>query len=288
MDTSRFDSRPAPPVPRWGWWGVLIALALQIASSFTVNAVLFQSGMPSMRRLYHLTGGWIVPNLVANAGVLCVVVGFGLFFLLRLDLRGLSIRGRDVRPAAVGILLFWLTIQLIVVAARLRAGLEIALAEELRDPGIPAVIGEFLGQLFGNALVEEIFFRSFLFTALWALFSRSTTPRRAIWQAALLSQALFALMHLPNRVFVKDVGGMDLVVDQVRLFGMGLLFLACWRMSGNLLFVVGLHSLGNRPTMVVEGPGKPVWLGLFVTLMVGLGAWRWWKRRVGRGVVGGG
>jgi ABC-2 type transport system permease protein/sodium transport system permease protein len=81
------------------------------------------------------------------------------------------------------------------------------------------------------ALVEELFFRGFLFTAL-------AGANRRVWVAGVLSAALFALFHLP-------VGGALAIERLPPTFLMGcILAWVCWK-TGSIWPGVLLHTLNN-------------------------------------------
>ena len=133
------------------------------------------------------------------------------------------------------------------------------------------MIGGILGQLFGNALAEETVFRGFFFPQFYYKFGKRLGRVRALVTAALVSQVAFALLHLPNRLFVKGVPSSELLGDQVQLVVMGLVFLAIYVVTRNLFVAVGIHALANDPAPLIQasdGTVASVWLALTLALVV--------------------
>lgn len=233
---------------------ILVVLGLQVASSTFVNAVVFRGEVgDAIRAVHRATGGLVTPNLLANLVPLAVVVGIGVFRVARLRPRDTGLIGSQIAPAAAGTLALWVAVQGALVAAHLLTGDPVRLHSGWRDPGAGFVLGGVAGQLFGNALAEEIIFRGFLFPQLLLKLRRRLDAPGAVLAAALASQVIFALLHIPNRLFIKGFDlGPALLADQMGLVFGGLLFLGLWLATRNLLFVVGAHALANRPVPLIE------------------------------------
>jgi hypothetical protein len=119
------------------------------------------------------------------------------------------------------------------------------------------LLGELLGQLFGNALYEEILFRGCLLVqlALWLTPRPQRPDRRAVLLALVLSQLVFALQHIPNRLaFAAWPDAAAAAGDLAMLLVAGLFFAGVFLRTGNLLVAVGVHALGNCPTLLWAGP----------------------------------
>lgn len=114
--------------------------------------------------------------------------------------------------------------------------------------------GSLTGELFGNALYEEVVFRGFLFVQLSLYFGSRLHKWVGFVCALVVSQAVFALQHVPNCVWTCDMTLFDAISSTDFDFVSGLLFaLIYWRIR-NLLLVVIIHALGNEPTALVVVP----------------------------------
>lgn len=209
--------------------------------TIVVNLILFASGV--FRPLAEATGGWFTGSLLVNL--------IGIFFLIMViiarygDLRGSDIGWTDRHlPIGIGLTaLFWGAAQLIhLIAGWLQNGV-IRLHPAWDDPG--AVVGALLTQIFGVALFEEIAYRGFLFPQLYL--RREGSPwARMIW-ALVVSQAIFALSHLPNRLYRGLTLG-EIALDLPMLMGWGIFYALIYLRTDNLFLAVGAHALGNAPT----------------------------------------
>lgn len=246
----RFDEVRSVPA-----WVILLLVGTVAVSGWFMNFVLFSGGL--LLPVHRATGGLVNGTLQANLIILVVEVGLVLLVIGRLRCRDLALRPGDL-PAALGWTAgTWAVIQRVgVITACLGAG-HLAWHEAWRVLGASRVIGELMGQLFGNALSEEIIFRGFLIAQihLWLARRRGLGPGRAMVLSVLISQGLFALSHLPNRLS----GGVEGTIlesgwlaDQGMLFFMGLVLAAVYLRTGNLFIAVGLHALMNAPTLLVS------------------------------------
>jgi membrane protease YdiL (CAAX protease family) len=118
-------------------------------------------------------------------------------------------------------------------------------------------------------------FRGFLWPQLSA---RLGGGRCGAWLGALLSQAAFAALHVPILLH-NGVAPGELAGPLLGLFLSGLVLLTVYAATGNLFIAVGIHALGNAPTLLFQPQGLPpsVWL-LGGTLVLIALAW-WWRRK---------
>ena len=89
--------------------------------------------------------------------------------------------------------------------------------------------------------------------------------------SSLASQVFFALLHLPNRLFLGNPSANELLMDQLRLTVVGLGFLGIYLVTRNLWTVVGIHALGNQSAPLLEAPQMTVgyvWLALALLLLI--------------------
>ena len=234
------------------WKAILIILGLQVIASFLVNAVVFQgAAIQALGRVYLTTKGWVHPDLIANLVPLAVVIGGGVFGVAGLRPEDLGVTRASILPAVAVTMVFWLALQAVFGLVSVFQG-GLAWYSVWREHGPGFVLGGLLGQLFGNALAEEVVFRGLLFPQLLLKMRRRWGQRKALVLAGLMSQAVFALLHIPNYLFVHHER--FLVMDFVRLVLNGLLLLLVFLTAQNLLVAVGVHALWNTPASLFEPP----------------------------------
>lgn len=97
-------------------------------------------------------------------------------------------------------------------------------------------------------------------------------PAAALLLALLGSQALFALNHIPNRLFVNIRAVDESPGNQLELIVAGLTFSAVYLVTRNIFICVGLHWLFNQPARLLPVPFSPgvkiVWYTLVLILLL--------------------
>jgi len=219
---------------------ILRLAAAHFALAAVVNLVFFARG--GFHPLASATGGLISGSLVASVVFTGVLVGGVILRLGGLRPRDVGILPRSIPQAALWIAGIWAAAQAVQLAVGLLDNVEVELRPEWANPGL--MIGILLAQVFGNALFEEIAYRGFLFPQIYL---RLPNSRARLALALLFSQGLFALAHIPNRIYLGMTLS-EIALDQVMLIGCGVLYALVYLRTSNLFIVVGIHALGNAPT----------------------------------------
>lgn len=254
---------------------LLLAYVAHLALSIFANFWLFRSG--TFAFIGRVTHGLIDGTLLANMLLIAAFIALlGIIGGARRAEFGLY-RPHLIRSAII-ILAVWISLNLFAAAVAAVDGDGIHLASTFRTPDQAfSAIGALLGQLFGNALYEEIAFRGVLLTQL-ALFFGRTRPHapggRTVLLAILISQALFALQHIPNRLAFGAWSTREgALLDLLMLFISGVFFALVFLRTRGLLIAVGLHALINTPTALIACPewAPLTALAIAMFLMIGLG-----------------
>ena len=229
------------------------ALSLNLAFGLTANLVAPRAA--PLRSLAQSTAGWVSPTLVVNLLGLCIIVGGWLVAFGRTAPQSMGLRRSTLRRGIVICAATWVAIQVLAAVGRLASGnslLEIS-------PGLSRALPILLGQLAGNALYEETFYRGYLIPAL--------TPEVGGrgWAAVFLSAALFGVMHIAN-YWVRGLS-MSLLVPATLA---GVLFGFIYLRTRNLWLCIGLHSLLNAPAAIWDSP-VPGFVAPTVALFLCLG-----------------
>jgi membrane protease YdiL (CAAX protease family) len=221
-------------------------IVIQIIFSLSVNLVYFDGGY--YRPLAELTHGWVGGTLSANLIGLFVEVIVFLFIIVKIPPRDLGLRKDRLLPGFIGFLLFWFVVHMAGLGVNLFTGSSITFNDQITNNPADS-LGALFGQLFGNALLEEIVFRGFLFVQVFLLCGKIKRHYLRVAAAILLSQTIFALMHIPNRIY-SGYAGMEFVYDFFLLVILGTVFCLLYWLTKNLFVVVGIHSLINVQLML--------------------------------------
>jgi uncharacterized protein len=238
-------------LPPWPWWAPSIIAALLVALLIPV-VILEATGNGADEEAELSTASVVIFTLFQDALILGLTVGLAW-----------SAGGRRPTWADFGLRRtgFWsalgLTVALFVgffiVSAIYAAALGIEEGDDLAtDLGADESVGKAIavGLLVCVAapITEEIFFRGFLFAALWKRFG---------WVAgALVSGLIFGFIH---------VGGTAAHFLPL-LALLGVLFAVLYRVTGSLLPCIGLHALNNAIALGVS-LDWPVWQVLTVAVL---------------------
>lgn len=236
FQTSEIWSARRAPV----WLIVLVVLA-QYAATLLFNLVLFHQGW--IKGLQLLTCGLLNATLIGYAILLPLVVGGLLFWLGRLRPCDVGLRFRDFPAAIRWTLALWLVVNLAEAAAQF--GHFHFDAQWSRPLGL---VGQWIAQIFGNALYEEIIYRGFLTVQLALLFERLGRGR-ALLLGVLLAQAIFASIHI-GLLLNMGLSGSAIVQAMPELFLAGIALAMVYLITGNLLIAVGVHALVDAPMLV--------------------------------------
>ncbi|MFB6129978.1 MAG: lysostaphin resistance A-like protein [Salinigranum sp.] len=266
-------------------WVTVVAVAA-VAAVAAAMTVAFQAGQRPFLELVgpivEATGGLVHPTLLVYVPFVAVVI-WGLI------LRFGGLRPRDVglvrRNLPLGVAVTvgtWLLVQATGVGALLASGHPVQINEIWAAMGVLGVIGSFLGQILGNAFFEEVVYRAFLVVQLEKKFDRwiGGAPRRAFLLALVVSQVVFALIHVPSRL-VQGVPPGSLLGAITVPFLLGVLLALVYYRTGNLFVVVGLHALINQPVLLVDA-GAVVLLPLLIVLLGIAVGWPYVEPVVGR------
>lgn len=138
-----------------------------------------------------------------------------------------------------------------------------------REPGATVVLGELVSQLFGNTLSEEIIWRGFVFVQLFLLFKQREV-KRALLKSLLISQGLFALMHIPFQLNNWGSTWAELPFWLLATGTAGVIFAVVYIKTNNLFIAVGFHAIFNEPTQLFAPPIEPSQLPTTIATLLGL------------------
>ncbi|OMD36936.1 CPBP family intramembrane glutamic endopeptidase [Paenibacillus odorifer] len=227
---------------------IVSLIFIHILFTLTVNLVLFANGTLSV--IAKSTNGWINETLAANLFGLVLEVVIFLCIIAKLSPNDIGLRKNKLLAGLIGTLLFWLAINIVDLGMTLLTHSSLTFNNDIFTNS-NVVFGGFLGQIFGNALLEEVLFRGFLLVQIYLLLNKvkkvKTNTSRIVY-AMLISQSIFAAIHIPNRIY-SGLVGINFVYDFIVLVILGIIFSLLYVLTKNLFFVIGVHSLMNVQIM---------------------------------------
>ncbi|MGH2501879.1 MAG: CPBP family intramembrane glutamic endopeptidase [Ktedonobacterales bacterium] len=251
----------------------LLALVIVADFALTGGAVaVFALGW--LAPVQRATGGLIDETLIANLMLFAVVVVGIVFGLGRLRPRDVGLRVAQIGPAALATILIWVWMQVAIGVWSLASGQGLAIDPAWAQFGALAVLGNALGQFFGNALYEEVVWRGMALPQFYRRCVERWPAARGLSMAALIaalviSQGLFALRHIPVRVWQGASLG-DLPGAIVSVFAVGVILAALYLRTRNLLLVIGIHALYDAPTALIAHGSVAALLALGLAVLIPL------------------
>lgn len=251
---------------------VALVILIHILMTTALNLWAFPQGV--FNPLHLATHGLVSATLQAN---LCMIlVMFILLCLIgKLSFTDLGLHWKKIPAALLITAIIWLIMNGLLWIAHTSSN---EMPTVMIEAGqVVPLIGNLLGQLLGNAFYEETIFRGFLLVQVTLILKKTKRKwgwGRCLFTALLVSQIIFALIHVPNRIY-KEVydSPAAFAKDQLMLVVAGVYFAALWLLSRNLFLAIGIHSLSNAPTTLFDMQNHQWVLAIFLVLLVGLIIW---------------
>lgn len=239
------------PIRETSWMTILLFLVLVVISSLFFNLVVFQYRL--FVPITKITFGIINSTLLANIINMLVIVGILMIYYGKLRLRDIGINVDKIYKGVIATFSFWVIIQIVGLITNLYTYGKIVIHHSWAQYGITSILGALIAQLLGNALYEEMAFRGFLLNQFIKKLEHKFVNKKGltIFLGVLISQLIFALIHIPNRIYL-GVSFSDIAMNIPILLGIGSFFALLYHRTNNLFIVIGLHSLVNTPTHLFE------------------------------------
>ncbi len=174
---------------------------------------------------------------------------------------------KSILQGIKAVIILWCLIQIILVAASFFTNHSIELQHIKNNQ-----IGSSISQLFGNALFEEFVYRGFFVVQLFLIFKTKLTNKKALLVSIILSQLIFALVHIPNRILVNMTD--NLLANTIQVFIGGIVGALIFVRTKNLIFLIGFHAFANIPLNLI----KTNFSAELVTLVLGIGIAIFWNK----------
>jgi len=233
------------PVPMWF---LVLAIVMYMVVGYLGNLVANPAKLlPSL----PAATGHVISTTFLNYVPMFIIMGLLLVLVGRLRCNDLGLIRQRFLPALAWVLSTWIAAQLFFLVIHLG---DVSLDPAWHGRVVKRLSELVTGQMLGNALYEEVFWRAFLISQLVLVLAHRMkwTFGKALTWAIILSTILFAVSHLPHD-FAHDRSVQEILGLQAARLAGGLVLAWLFLLSRNIFIAIGIHSLANDSTALFEG-----------------------------------
>jgi hypothetical protein len=174
-----------------------------------------------------------------------------LFFLLiaKMSFSEMGLSWNNLWQGLVIIAGLWLLSELTILFIDLGLGVRPLISDYWSTENVgPITLGFFIKELLGNSLFEEVLYRGILIPQLFVFFKKREFFKKDILSwiiSILISQILFALMHLPSRIYAYDYTATEIVLNLLLIFAISIILAIIFLFTKNLVVTIGFHAIIN-------------------------------------------
>ena len=256
---------PIDSLKETSWSTILLFSVLYCVYVTFINLVVFKSNI--LQPISKLTLGLINQTLTVNIVSVLIFVFIIILKCGRLSLFDIGFKKNRLLSTIAAIFILWIFMQLLNIIVGLIISGKPIINNDWSKYGALKMFGSIIAQLFGNALFEELAFRGFL---LVQICKKLRGTKGDLFTGLAVSQLLFALIHIPNRI----LGGMsifEILPSLIIVFILGLLFATVYLVTDNIFLSIGIHALWNTPLLVFDG--LPSMLVILIATIILLIIW---------------
>jgi len=222
-----------------------------------------------------LTFGVVNETLVATLILMAIVVWGAIIRKGTQEWNTIGINNTDVKVGGVITGVIWVAVNLVELFIGLMVNGKIIFNSIWAEKGVTVVIGYLIAQILGVAIQEELLFRGYLFPQLTTK-ARSKWPENTtlvVFVAIMAANILFSLMHVPIQLYYAyDI--LTILWNLFILLGLGVFFTLTYVLTENLWIAIGVHALGNTPTLIFSPIISPN-VVLYITVLILCVMWPW-------------
>lgn len=111
--------------------------------------------------------------------------------------------------------------------------------------------------IFLSVIWEEFIYRAFLLPQ-YQIYFRKIGYRKSIALSIIITQVIFALHHLGNRIFLQNMDFQHIIIDQISLIITGAVLCLIYILSENLTYTIMVHLFMDFPVLFLSGINIPV------------------------------
>lgn len=139
---------------------------------------------------------------------------------------------------------------------------------------IAFVLPSFPINLIGFAIILSVIWEEFIYRAFllphFQILLRKIGYSKSIFVSILITQIIFALHHLGNRVLIQHMDFQSIVLDQLSLILIGAILCMIYILSENLTYTIMVHLFMDIPLLCITGIKMPTQYLTFTYFLLGL------------------
>jgi hypothetical protein len=233
-------------------WNHLIGIYfLNIVLLLLIIFVFYQFDL--FKPISDLTFGLFNETLIATLILIVIVIWGGIIRKGNQEWANIGVNNTEVKVACLITGILWIAMNLIELFIGFVVNGKIIFNSIWAENGITVVIGYLIAQLFGVAIQEELLFRGYLFPQLTTKANSKwqDNPTLAVFVAIMAANIVFSLMHVPIQLYYAN-DFLTILWNLFILLGLGVFFTLIYLLTENLWIAIGVHALGNTPTLIVS------------------------------------
>jgi membrane protease YdiL (CAAX protease family) len=215
------------------------------------------------------TEGIINTTFIASFGVFLIIVIIIVRFLGQVKLNSIGLNLHELPVGLISFFGLYIILNILLLIINVAVNNPLIWYPYWMDSGTPGItwdVGNLLGQIFGNVLLEEVFYRGFLFIQFSKKFIKSmNSVTWGIILGAIASNFLFSLLHIPSLIR-QGVYGTDMVLNLLFLFAIGVLLTFVYFITENIFIAMSVHILNNISFALFNDIYPTTFLILFITI----------------------
>ena len=247
-------------------WKSIFGIYFAYLGLIFLFAVLFILVSPIIIAMKNITFGLI--NEVTFSGFFSIL-SIWLIITFVGDVRSDDIRlsKSKFKTSMIVLVCVWLVLNLVTwVFYLLAQGSFVLLNDIWADlPSIP--IGYFLAHIFAVGLIEEFVFRGYFLmeiTKKMKLRFDGKKRKTAFFLGILISNAMFSLLHIPNRI-INGTTFLELILNLFLVLGVGVFLSFTYWFTDNIFMAMIFHGLLNYPMLILA----PIFISPQLMLLIG-------------------
>ncbi len=189
---------------------------------------------------------------VLNQNWLVCVVSIGVYIYGLVILRGhqswkqIGLDPQQIKQGAIVLGILWMILNVFFLLWNFIRHGAIVWAYNSYEAGIPLLLGNFIAQITGVGIIEEVMFRGYLWPQVYKKFNAKYPTRKklTVTISMFLINIIFALFHIPVRI-TQGYLGWHLILNLALIVGIGVSVSFIYLLTENLWIAIGFHALNN-------------------------------------------